>query len=353
MQAQGVREREAGPLPVAEYRPSTLRYILFHHRVLRVGWGLLLFAGLYWVVTLGQTLFLLRLHRFPRPSSIRGPQDLLLPQLLGLISVVVATIVPSFFEQRRVGQYGFESDSGGKLFVGGILSGLGVLSVLVLTLRQLGFITLSVSGAWAAGAALRQGAIWAGVYGVLGLLLNMLLRGYPQYTLTRGFAYIYRTFFLAPSGVTAGFWTAAFLLCTISALLQTFNSNESPIGLIWNGSMTFLFCLSLWRTGSLWWAIGFQTAWDWAQSFLFGLPDSGLLTRDHLLTGRALAPALQSGGNTGPEGSLLTIGAFVLMLGAVLLLKKRSVYPDLWQIAEAESSQRASEAALTEADPVL
>jgi uncharacterized protein len=29
-----------------------------------------------------------------------------------------------------------------------------------------------------------------------------------------------------------------------------------------------LFCLSLRRTGSLWWAVGFHAAWDWGQTLL-------------------------------------------------------------------------------------
>ena len=37
-----------------------------------------------------------------------------------------------------------------------------------------------------------------------------------------------------------------------------------------------VFCLSLWRTGSLWWAVGFHAAWDWAQSFLYGVVWNGM-----------------------------------------------------------------------------
>ena len=341
-QQNSVRERAAAAPVVSEYRTSTLRYILFDGRVLRPGWGIFAFFSLFWIVTLGQTLFLLRIGHFPRPSltPFKSPRDLMLPQLLALISVTVATIVPSLFEQRRLAEYGFSSRRSMRLLGGGALSGLLVISTLVLTLRQMHLVQFSQPNPWNVFNALRQGGVWVVVYGVLALMLGMLTRGYPQYTLTRGFAYIYRTFFLARTGVSAGFWTATLLLSSLSALLQILNANESSIGLIWVGCMSFLYCLSLWRSGSLWWAIGFQTAWDVAQSFIFGVPDSGILTRDHLQVGKAAGAPLWSGGATGPEGSVLTVGAFFLMLACVLLLRRQRVYPDLWEIAETSHLQR-------------
>jgi len=38
-----------------------------------------------------------------------------------------------------------------------------------------------------------------------------------------------------------------------------------------------LFCLMIRRTGTLWFAVGFHEAWDWAETFFYGTPDSGLL----------------------------------------------------------------------------
>jgi hypothetical protein len=81
------------------------------------------------------------------------------------------------------------------------------------------------------------------------------------------------------------------------------------------GLGSIVFCLSLWRTGSLWWAIGFHASWDWAQSFLYGVADSGLMIEHHLLGTHPLGPPLMSGGTTGPEGSI-----FVLPLLAVISL---------------------------------
>ncbi len=79
-----------------------------------------------------------------------------------------------------------------------------------------------------------------------------------------------------------------------------------------------VFCLSLWRTGSLWWAIGFHTSWDWAQSFLYGVADSGIIAQHHLLATHPAGKSLLSGGATGPEGSIFVLA--ILTLIAVIIL---------------------------------
>ena len=94
------------------------------------------------------------------------------------------------------------------------------------------------------------------------------------------------------------------------------NPGESPIGLLPAGLVGMVFCLSLWRTGSLWWAIGFHAAWDWSQSFLYGVADSGAMVQHHLLAAHPVGKPILSGGATGPEGSIY----IVAVLGIVSLI---------------------------------
>ena len=60
-----------------------------------------------------------------------------------------------------------------------------------------------------------------------------------------------------------------------------------------------------------------HAAWDWGQSFLFGVADSGLMAQHHLLATHPQGRAILSGGTTGPEGSILIIG--VLALGTLIV----------------------------------
>lgn len=86
--------------------------------------------------------------------------------------------------------------------------------------------------------------------------------------------------------------------------------------------LTFIF--SLWRTGSLWWAIGAHTSWNWAQSFLYGVRDSGNMIRYHLLASRPIGKPLLSGGTTGPEGSIFVLPTLALLVVAALFAVSRT-----------------------------
>jgi hypothetical protein len=69
-------------------------------------------------------------------------------------------------------------------------------------------------------------------------------------------------------------------------------------------------------------------AWDWAQSFLYGVPDSGLLLQGRLFATHAHGNPLLSGGTDGPEGSILCIPIMLLVI-VVLLFTRSSPQPGL------------------------
>ena len=86
----------------------------------------------------------------------------------------------------------------------------------------------------------------------------------------------------------------------------------------------FFFCLTLRRTGTLWWAVGFHMAWDWGESFLYSVPDSGTTVHGHLLNSSFNGPAWLTGGSVGPEGSYL-----IFALIALLWVLFDRVYPEV------------------------
>ena len=92
------------------------------------------------------------------------------------------------------------------------------------------------------------------------------------------------------------------------------NAGETATGLAAVFLAGVVFSYALWRTGSLWWGIGAHMAWDWTQSFLFGVPDSGILSAGRLFQTHAMGPAWLSGGVDGPEGSVLVIPALLLLV---------------------------------------
>lgn len=53
--------------------------------------------------------------------------------------------------------------------------------------------------------------------------------------------------------------------------------------------------------------IGLHAGWDWAQSYFYGVADSGMIVQRRLLSMHPIGNKLWSGGAVGPEGSPLSI----------------------------------------------
>ena len=70
-------------------------------------------------------------------------------------------------------------------------------------------------------------------------------------------------------------------------------------------------------------------AWDWAQSFLYGVPDSGQISAGRLFHTHPIGNPLLSGGIDGPEGSIYAIPILLLAVLAVRLTTKPGPQPPL------------------------
>ncbi len=123
---------------------------------------------------------------------------------------------------------------------------------------------------------------------LVGLFEEFMLRGYSQFTLARGI----------------GFWPAAAVLSCAFGLIHLGNDGEHWPGLLAAACIGFFFCLTLRRTGNLWFAVGFHAAWDWGETFFYSTPDSGMVAPGHLLRSSLHGPEWLTGGSVGPEGSV-------------------------------------------------
>jgi hypothetical protein len=171
------------------------------------------------------------------------------------------------------------------------------------------------------------GAVQLFFFLLVGLTEEYTLRGYLQFTLTRGMVSLGNR--ISPAHArTIAFWIAAVLTSALFFYLHTRNAGENWLGLLGVFLAGVVFVFALWRTGSLWWGIGFHAAWDWSQSFLYGVPDSGGLMQGRLFATHALGKPLYSGGTVGPEGSVLCIPIFLLVI-LVLRFTHPSLQPPL------------------------
>lgn len=313
-----MRDTQSEPirqLQVPGAKPSTIHRVFIGTDGLRADWSLAIFIALMAALLKGTSAVGNRLHLLPDQAAKEIPFGAgLLAESLPLLAVFLVTWIMSKIEKRPNSVYGLGGERRLPHFFMGLAWGVTCLSLLVLTLWKAGLLVFD--GRLLFGAdVLRYGALWFLGFFVVGLLEEYLSRGYLLFTLTRGLAHVYSWLFKTSHSKTLGFWTGAVIVSLLFGLGHEKNPGESPIGLLAAGFGSLVFCLSLWRTGSLWWAIGFHASWDFARSFLYGVADSGLMVEHHLLATHPLGQPLMSGGTTGPEGSI-----FVLPLLAVIIL---------------------------------
>ncbi|HTZ48530.1 MAG TPA: CPBP family intramembrane glutamic endopeptidase [Verrucomicrobiae bacterium] len=323
VQSELLGEPQRGPAET-----SVLRKIFVGADGLRAGWSLLIFLVILGLLLGGVTSIAQRMHVLPAKGQSVGeiaPSFGLYAEGLPFLMVFVATWIMSKIEKRPNGVYGLGGPRVLGNFLGGLAWGVTCLSLLVFTLWKSGLLVVDRRLLFGAGAW-RYGIIWLFAFLMVGLLEEYMTRGYLLFTLSRGLAGVYSWMIKSPHNKAAGFWTAAILLSTLFGLGHRQNAGESPIGLFAAGLAGLVFCLSLWRTGSLWWAIGFHTSWDWAQSYLYGVADSGVMVQHHLLATHPLGKALMSGGATGPEGSVFVLMVLALVVGIVMFTLPRGRY---------------------------
>jgi membrane protease YdiL (CAAX protease family) len=302
--------------PVLAAQPSMLHKVFLGPDGLRAGWSLLIFFALLAAVISAMSFVNHKLHPpTPRTSSNTiGARFTLINESIPFLALLLVTWIMSKIERRRNSVYGLGGRHRLAHFFAGLLWGLLCLSLLIFTLLKTGLLAIDTRLLFG-DDILRYGAVWFVGFLLVAILEEYLTRGYLQYTLTRGLAPIYRWLFKTRHSEALGFWTSALLFSFIFGFGHHSNPGESPIGMLSAGLIGLVFCLSLWRTGSLWWAIGFHSAWDWAQSFVYGVADSGLMVQHRLLATHPLGKPIFSGGGTGPEGSL-----FILAVVAVVIL---------------------------------
>ncbi len=126
-----------------------------------------------------------------------------------------------------------------------------------------------------------------------------------------------RSVLLTAFARAGGFWVGAVGTSLLFCLMHAGNPGESVIGLANVFLVGLVLAWSRYRTGALWFALGFHAAWDFAQSYLFGVPDSGMVMSGALTTTTLLGPDWLAGGAAGPEGGVfctLSLGVAALII---------------------------------------
>jgi membrane protease YdiL (CAAX protease family) len=226
--------------------------------------------------------------------------------------VFLATWTVARMEKRSIDEYGIPlGQAFGWRFWEGTVWGFAMLSAILLMLRALGRFQID-SVALSGGAVVLWALAWGVTFLAVSLSEELAFRGYWLFSTARRLR----------------FWPAAFFLSAVFGVAHLGNKGENVLGIVQVVATGLLFCLMIRRTGNLWFAIGFHAAWDWAETFFYGTPDSGLLGAGRFLNSSVRGPNWLSGGSAGPEGSVFAF--FILLLCALLIHLRfpKAIYPD-------------------------
>ena len=355
-------------------------WFLIGDQGLRAGWAVAFFVILYrlFVLILGA----LAVSLYPAVGEYGfSLATALVSELVLFLALLGAAALVALFEQRRIVEYNLTGPRRPLNFFSGVAAGFLALSALVGMLAWGGWLRF-VSGTLTWTGVVKFGALWGCAFLLVGCVEEGIFRCFLQFTLTRGINFWWALGIVAvvcldlllrsrgypgviaflwmesPHAITgsgmwgvfavallgllpcfvlhqknaarSAFWQAAWVTSTLFGFVHTGNHGENWIGIFAAAAIGFVFCVSVWVTGSAWWAIGCHAAWDWAETFFYGTADSGFASRRHFLTTNPAGNALWSGGADGPEGSLLVLAAILLLLAALLAIygPKRAAAPD-------------------------
>jgi hypothetical protein len=343
------------PAPEAE-RFHWLRWSFIGDQGLRAGWSALVYGVLFVLMSSAVGYSFYKLHLFGKKDDFSA-SSMFFGELIIVVAMAGAAAVMAFVEQRRsLLDYYLNGPQSLLHFFSGLAAGFAALSALVGAMAWGGWLhfgPVALSGE----AIFRLGAIWGGVFLLVGCFEEGTFRCFLQFTLTRGINFwwalgcvglicmnlaltakgngVWGVYAAALLGLApclwlqlkkaqgAGFWQAAWVTSTLFGSIHTGNGGENWIGIFAAALIGFVFCVSIRVTGTAWWAIGCHASWDWAETYFYGTADSGMAASGHLLTTTPRGNVLWSGGANGPEGSVLVLGIILLLLAVLMMIHGR------------------------------
>jgi membrane protease YdiL (CAAX protease family) len=340
------------------WETRAIRWMFLGSQGLRAGWSTLIFMVLFLLFASGVGYTFVHFHLVNAKSTTFTASSAFFGELISFLAVAGAAALVALIERRRNNLLAYNLTGPRRLpyFLQGLVAGVAGLSALIGLLAWGGWLhfgPIALSGAY----IFKYAALWGAAFLLVGFVEEGIFRCFLQFTFTRGLNFwwalglialicgglllrskgngVWGVYIVALAGLVpclllqlrkaegAGFWQAAWVTTTMFGFVHTGNGGENWVGIFAAAAVGFVFCVSVRVTGSAWWAIGCHTAWDWAETYLYGAADSGNVATGHYLTTSPAGNALWSGGTDGPEGSVLVLAILILFLVALLLIYGR------------------------------
>ena len=301
--------QDPSPTPPFQAPPpeGILGKIFLNDKGVRGGWRLLIYAAFVAGLGFGGGLVL---RQFVRPShGVFSPGYMFIQEAFSFSVIFAAAVIMAQIERQSVGVYGLPLKGAfGKLFWQGCLIGLVEVSALLGLIAAFGgysFGGLALHGR----EVLRWGVLWAVFFVFVGLFEEFLFRGYTQCTLAD----------------SIGFWPAAIVLSCSFGAVHLGNPGEGWVGAAGVVTIGLIFAFALRRTGNLWLCVGWHACFDFGETFLYSVPNSGIVFSGHLSNASLHGAKWLTGGTVGPEGSVfsfLTMGILAVAIHLLFPAKK-------------------------------
>src|SRR3984893_7726216 len=217
---------------------------------------------------------------------------------LTLVNALVCTWIFSRYENRRLDSYGLPIR---EAFSARFWEGLA-LGIVAPALVGLGMLALH---GWVIDGVNLHGVEW--LVFPLGWLVANVVVGFAE-------EMWYRGYMLQTLSKSLGFWPAVVILSLLFVSDHYFfKAGENLYDVVTLFLFGVFICLSVRRTGTLWFAVGFHIAFDFMQLFVIGTRNGALTPVGSLFVSHFPGPAWVNGGVLGTEASVLVYPVIILM----------------------------------------
>jgi membrane protease YdiL (CAAX protease family) len=258
----------------------------------------------------GLQIAIVRSHLWTPGEGFTAP-DFIVSDGVGIIAATLIAWIFAIIEKRKVTDYGIPPRRTAlPQALEGFVWGTAVPVVAAIVVIALGGGTyhgFAIHG----DALLRAAVIWLAAMLVLGFYEEWAFRGYAFDVLKRGI----------------GFWPTAIVNAIgFGALHYFLKPMENAADFIGVAVITLFMCITIGRTGALWFAIGFHAAFDYFALIVLAAPNTGNNGKPidgHLLDIRYTGADWLTGGVRGLEASVPML-VIVLLAIALYLMRTRS-----------------------------
>jgi uncharacterized protein len=293
---------------------GSLRKVFFGPWGLRAGWRLLIFNAAFMVFGILMKLILVPLVGKDPDWTAR---NFLLIEAVSLAGAAACVLLMALIERRRFTAYGLTRRGAfGHLFWEGGLWGLTTVGTVVGVMALAG--GYSVRGLALKGSDLVVAALlWAAAFLLASLMEELVFRGYELFALASGIR----------------FWPAAVVLSALFGFYLHYaqKPNETLVDGLSVSLIALFFCLTVRRTGDLWFAVGWHWTFNFGSLFIFGFPNTGnkggLPIAGHLLDSATRGSKLLTGGPMGAEASLIVFPVLAVLFAAFHFRFRAVKYP--------------------------